>query len=93
PAEGSMQVAAALAGRLCKAVEAMALPHDGQEDQAVVTVSIGLAGLRASSDRAPADLMDGADRQLYVAKRTGRNRWVRADPVLSAAPSLDTARG
>jgi PleD family two-component response regulator len=39
----------------------------------VVTVSIGLAHLLAR-DADPAALVDSADRALYDAKRSGRNR-------------------
>lgn len=55
-----------------------------------VTASIGLV----SADEAPAaDLMGIADRRLYQAKKTGRNRVVALDlPVTPEAPSEGTSR-
>jgi diguanylate cyclase (GGDEF)-like protein len=41
---------------------------------AVVTVSIGVATMVPTADRAPADLIRAADVVLYEAKRAGRNR-------------------
>jgi diguanylate cyclase (GGDEF)-like protein len=82
--EGPPATAAALAGRLCRAVEALELPHDGRDGQPVVTVSIGLAWVLPAEGLEPADLIDEADQQLYVAKREGRNRWSCADPMVRA---------
>jgi diguanylate cyclase (GGDEF)-like protein len=85
--EGDLHTAAALAGRLCRTVEALALPHDGREGQQVVTVSVGVAWTRPAADQDAADLLDEADQQLYVAKRQGRNRWACADPGVAVPGS------
>jgi diguanylate cyclase (GGDEF)-like protein len=76
---------AALGERLRRAVLDLALPHPGQM-HSPVTISIGLswrsAGSRAGS---PDTLLREADRALYVAKNTGRNRVVLAElPRLAA---------
>jgi two-component system cell cycle response regulator len=65
---------AALAGeRLRAAVEALALPHPN-EDQAFVTVSVGVAQ-RESTDEGDCEvLLKRADAALYRAKNLGRNR-------------------
>jgi diguanylate cyclase (GGDEF)-like protein len=49
-----------------------------------ITASLGVTALSLGA-REPLDLLDQADRALYAAKRTGRNRVVRTD----AMPALD----
>ena len=44
-----------------------------------VTISIGIAMLQAASHGTPEALVEAADRALYEAKRTGRNRVCRAE--------------
>lgn len=66
---------AAAAERLCRGVQALALPHDGEAGRSVVTVSVGAALGRCNEWDRPAALMEAADQALYAAKRGGRNRW------------------
>ena len=60
-----------VAERVRQAVADSARPDDGQDDP-VVTISIGVARLEA--DVSAAVLLHRADRALYDAKRSGRNR-------------------
>lgn len=69
----------ATAERLCRSVQALGLPHDGLEGRSVVTVSVGAALATAPGWAYQLALMEAADRALYVAKRSGRNRWVLAE--------------
>ena len=73
----------------CHVAEAMrlaveALRMGGTEDEEErVTVSLGVAARRPTWMDRPADLIAAADRALYVAKKSGRNRY-------AAAASLET---
>lgn len=76
--DGGMTVAE----RLRSAVEALQLPHAESSVSSVVTVSAGVAATVPSPapPRAGARaLLEAADRALYAAKRTGRNRIALAD--------------
>lgn len=63
-----------LAERLRREVEAAALLHAGSEVAPHVTVSIGVSATVPDESRAPERLFAAADRALYRAKRSGRNR-------------------
>ncbi|WP_214407793.1 sensor domain-containing diguanylate cyclase, partial [Pseudonocardia lacus] len=65
-----LDAAADVAERMRKAVEEAQLPHVGG---AVVTVSIGVASLPASSGGQHGELLAHADKALYEAKHAGRN--------------------
>ena len=61
-----------VAERIRGALASASIPT-GQADAAFVTVSVGAAS-SASEPVVPSDLIAGADRALYEAKRDGRNR-------------------
>ena len=67
--------AAAVAERVRAGVQALRIPHQ-HAPTGVVTASFGVATLEPDGSRAytVADLIDRADKHLYIAKRTGRNR-------------------
>ena len=65
---------AALGDRMREAVESLAIPHSACPDLPVVTVSIGVAFMKAPAMGYKADLIEAADTALYRAKRGGRNR-------------------
>ncbi|HEX7290321.1 MAG TPA: diguanylate cyclase, partial [Conexibacter sp.] len=73
--------AEAIAERVRTAVEALALPRLDGQGSLGVTVSCGVA---ASTDGDPVALVAAADAALYAAKRTGKNRTVRADALVAA---------
>ena len=66
-----------IAERARMAIAAMKIPLIEGEGSLRVTASVGAA---ASSNGAKNDLIAAADAALYVAKREGKNRTVRAEP-------------
>ena len=72
--------AAQLAERMREAIEALRIPRLDGEGDLRVTASFGVSSVPASaSDKG--SLVAAADAALYRAKRAGKNRVERADPV------------
>lgn len=85
-----MDDARQVADRLRQLVAQMDVAHDDRASLAV-TISIGLAqSLRQDEDWA--EVITRADEGLYVAKRTGRDRVVVADPSVRGLLSKDWHR-
>jgi diguanylate cyclase (GGDEF)-like protein len=66
--------AARFAERLRAKLEAMAVPHGHSPVSPVVTASFGVATAHPQRGVRPQTVVEAADRQLYEAKRAGRNR-------------------
>ncbi len=77
--ETDMAGAMHLAEKLRDAVEQLKLPHKSSLTAAHVTISVGVASVIATAERASDDLFKLADKALYSAKETGRNKVVSAD--------------
>ncbi len=67
-----LENASILAERIRKRIEETVVKHNATE--LAVTVSLGLAGKQAGMEN-PEVLLSKADRALYQAKQTGRNRY------------------
>ncbi|MDN0124362.1 diguanylate cyclase [Yersinia aleksiciae] len=66
--------ARAIAERMRHSIEELDIPH-GMSPQGRVTISVGVASVSAPDERiAATDLSDAADKALYRAKTSGRNR-------------------
>jgi len=65
-----------IASHIVESVRALRIEHPGSPHH-VLTVSVGLAGWAPGQPAAPATLVDRADKALYRAKETGRNRIAR----------------
>jgi diguanylate cyclase (GGDEF)-like protein/PAS domain S-box-containing protein len=76
--------ATAVAERMRKGVEALAMPH-GAVPRGIVTISGGVAATCPEIDSNALDLVARADAALYEAKASGRNRTVTS-PESDAVP-------
>lgn len=73
--ETAGQAARHIADRLCQSVRDLGLPHEHSSAGTCVTVSIGCATVDPDGDADPSQvLFAAADKMLYQAKKTGRDR-------------------
>jgi diguanylate cyclase (GGDEF)-like protein len=73
--ESGLNDAAAAAARICRAVEAAAIPHHARPTTPpIVTVSGGVACQPTGVTLSPPQLIQHADEALFVAKSAGRNQ-------------------
>ncbi|HLU34885.1 MAG TPA: diguanylate cyclase [Thermomicrobiales bacterium] len=72
----------AIAESIRRSVSDLGLVFGGSQR---VTVSVGVASITPDDQKAEKFLFDEADRALYIAKSTGRNRVVHAQAVTSPA--------
>jgi diguanylate cyclase (GGDEF)-like protein len=80
PDTGAVQ-AHALMEQVCGAVADLQIPHAASQVASMLTVSIGGATLDASGFETAEDLFAAADRHLYQAKQSGRDRVVWRAPA------------
>ncbi|MDI2595265.1 diguanylate cyclase [Pseudomonas sp. N3-W] len=64
-----------IAERIRTELEKSAIPHS-ESPMGVVTISVGISSLSGSKTETPENLIDVADKALYIAKSSGRNRTV-----------------
>jgi len=72
-----LEVALSKAGKLVGTVKQLAIPHPTCEVSPMVTISVGVASRRPEDDNRHR-LLSRADRALYLAKDTGRDRALAA---------------
>jgi len=68
--------AVAFAKTLVEKVEAMKIPHPSSEHSEYLTISVGLAAAVPDDNNSYIKLLNEADKALYLAKESGRNRAV-----------------
>jgi diguanylate cyclase (GGDEF)-like protein len=88
--DADMHGAVRVAERIRRAIEGLAVPHEGMGLPKIVTASLGVAAAPIAIISA-AELISAADAALYAAKRDGRNQvW---PPLLTGeAPGGDADR-
>ena len=74
----------AAAERFRQAIEALAIPHEFNPLDKVVTISAGVAFLSHSEGKSVSAWLNEADAALYRAKQLGRNRVVADEKPLAA---------
>jgi diguanylate cyclase (GGDEF)-like protein len=88
----SLESARAVAERVRQSVVATAIPHPVAGPPGIVTVSLGVASMVPTATVAPSVLVETADRGLYIAKRSGRNRVADAQMTPPDEPASERAR-
>jgi diguanylate cyclase (GGDEF)-like protein len=82
-----------LAERMRARVESLRIEHRASDVAPHLTVSLGVATIVPQATVRPEDLVDLADRALYVAKKGGRNRVATTDQLPAIAiPRTPEAR-
>ena len=69
----------AFGDKIRASVEALAIPHAGNENGQVLTVSVGAAGWTPKQSDNMDDYIGAADKALYDSKSTGRNKVTLQD--------------
>ena len=64
-----------VAHKLVKAIRAKEIPHESSEIANHVTISIGVAAMRVKHTDKPEDFIERADKALYRAKQSGRDKF------------------
>jgi diguanylate cyclase (GGDEF)-like protein len=65
-----------LAKNVVRSVEEMQIPHPKCDHSAYVTISLGMASIVPNEEYTKEQLLDEADKALYLAKQSGRNRVI-----------------
>jgi len=82
--EQDLDAGLAAAERYRQAIEELAIPHDSNPPDNVVTISAGVALLSHSEGKSVGAWLNEADAALYRAKQLGRNRVLADEKPLAA---------
>ena len=77
--ETPMDGAINLAQKMRTALVKEAITHAESDVAEYVTVSLGVATIEPTTDNNPHELIEAADKQLYLSKQSGRNRVTNVD--------------
>jgi len=77
----TLEGAVAVANKVLNGVRGLNIPHENAEDNDRVTLSMGVAMLNPGESEKPEMLIEAADKALYRAKESGRNRVESAPAV------------
>ena len=76
-----------VANRCQRLIQKRSIPHAQSPIREHVTVSIGAGTITPDADVEPSAFLDDVDKQLYAAKKSGKNRIVAMHSAPSLAPS------
>ncbi|PJZ54853.1 diguanylate cyclase domain-containing protein [Leptospira adleri] len=71
--ETSESNAVVVSRNILEKVEKLSIPHSASKTDSIVTISIGMATLSPSPENSITELIERADKALYLAKEEGRN--------------------
>jgi len=71
----TLEGASEIAERLCKGIESLNIKHEHSSAADHVTISAGLSVIKANEKDEVSQLIETADRALYLAKESGRNQY------------------
>ena len=72
--DASGTVAASIAEKIQRGIRALELPHEAVGPNAHVTISLGVATMVPTRQNRVSALIEAADRELYAAKKSGRDK-------------------
>ena len=68
-----------LAAKICKELQEQEIPHIGNKVSIYLTISIGVFTCKANETLKEEDIIKQADKMLYEAKASGRNRYIMSE--------------
>lgn len=78
----NVEDSAALAQKICTEVESNQIPHAKSRSSSYLTISIGVVSCIADETLNEEEIIKLADKKLYEAKESGRNRYVMSDEII-----------
>jgi diguanylate cyclase (GGDEF)-like protein len=72
--DSDTDAACSLAEKIRSQVESLQIPHTGEGNSPVVTVSVGIASLQPDKNNSFEQLITRTTQALYLAKKNGRNQ-------------------
>ena len=78
--DSNTETAKVVAKRIRSKLKAMQIPHEGSKASKYVSISMGIASIYHNKAISVKELLEEADKALYLAKKQGRDRAVVSEP-------------